>query len=528
MLAATVRLPFAPKDVAVGEGGVWVTSQLDDTLSRIDPATSTLTGTVTVGRGAGGVAAGLGSVWVANAIDGTITRVDPSTLEVVQTIDVDGSPVDVALGDDAVWVAASEVASASDDADEIAIGVMTICDGAFGPTSEPSLAGAELPLLHRGAALGGPRPGDGVTGARVAGRDLRLVFGCGDQTGETALSETRRLVEYEGVDILVGPDYIVEGLAIREYAKKHPDVTFVATSPAQALTLDSPAPNLFRFTPDGAQLMAGLGSYAYHELGWRTAVTVADDQSFDYTQVAGFVAEFCALGGRVVEQVWVPPSQQASTAYYARVVPRDADGYVAAGFVINTLALVNGVPTLQGNLADKLVGGILSANLEVLGSQADRFAGVEYAMNTPGLVGLVPEQRAWTRYVRELTKTFPEYAALAASGFPIAHTNAMEAVLGALEAVDGDLADGQRRFQAALARTDLVAPNGRIRLDENHQAISPNFLQRVTKTPRGLGMRTRDTLEGVEQSFNGYFRPSQPLGRDTVECRKADPPAWAR
>ena len=36
-LAATIRLPFAPTDVAVGAGAVWVTSQLDDTVSRLDP-----------------------------------------------------------------------------------------------------------------------------------------------------------------------------------------------------------------------------------------------------------------------------------------------------------------------------------------------------------------------------------------------------------------------------------------------------------------------------------------------------------
>ena len=98
-----ISLPFAPKDVAVGQNGVWVTSQLDDTLSRIDPATNEITGTVPVGRGAAGVAVGAGSVWVANAVDGTISRVDPRTLATV-TIDVDGRPDDVAASEDGAWV----------------------------------------------------------------------------------------------------------------------------------------------------------------------------------------------------------------------------------------------------------------------------------------------------------------------------------------------------------------------------------------------------------------------------------------
>ena len=150
------------------------------------------------------------------------------------------------------------------------------------------------------------------------------------------------------MDVLIGPNFISEGLAVKEYARDHPEVTFVATSPAQALTLYEPVSNLFKFGPDGAQLMAGLGAYAYHDLGWRTAVTIADDQSVDYTQVAGFVAEFCALGG-TVEQVWVPSAQQSSPSYYAQL-PKDADGYVAAGFILTVLGFVNGGPRSSGQL----------------------------------------------------------------------------------------------------------------------------------------------------------------------------------
>ena len=527
-LAATVMLPFAPKDVAVGERGVWVSSQVDDTVSRVDPSTGSVADTVAVGAGASGVAVGLGSVWVANTIDGTISRVDPQTVEVTETIDVEGDPVDVAVGEDAVWVVSTgaSIAGAA-DSDEVRIGLVTVCEGFYGLTSEPAIAGAELPLLRRGATLAGPRPTDGVAGATVAGKSVRLFFGCGDQTGETALAESRRLVEQVGVDVLIGPGYIGEGLAIKEYARSQPDVTFVATSPAQATTHHDPVPNLFRFGPDGAQLMAGLGAYAYHELGWRTAATIADDQSFDYTQVAGFVAEFCALGG-TVEQVWVPPSQQSSPTYYSSL-PQDVDGYVAAGFVLNTLGLVNALPRLRGNLANDVVGGILSSNLEVIGSQANRFVGVVYGMGVPGLAGPPsPEQRAWNRYVREFSTTFPEYKALAASGFPILHTNTMEAVLESLEAVEGDLSGDQEAFQAELARTELDAPNGPIHLDGNRQVVSTGYLQRVTKTRAGLTMRTQETLADVEQTFNGYFASSEPLGRDTIECHKGNPPAWAR
>ena len=50
------------------------------------------------------------------------------------------------------------------------------------------------------------------------------------------------------------------------------------------------AANFFRFSTDGAQWMAGLGDYAYKDKGYRTVVTVAEDYSFPYSQVQGFMA----------------------------------------------------------------------------------------------------------------------------------------------------------------------------------------------------------------------------------------------
>ena len=55
--------------------------------------------------------------------------------------------------------------------------------------------------------------------------------------------------------------------------------------------------------PDAAQSGAGLGRRTpTASLGWRTAAVVADDLPFGWEQAAGFVAEFCALGGRIVDR----------------------------------------------------------------------------------------------------------------------------------------------------------------------------------------------------------------------------------
>src|SRR5438445_605623 len=63
-------------------------------------------------------------------------------------------------------------------ASPVKIGVLTVCTGNFSSFYDTTVAGAELPLLERGARLRGKRPSDGVEGASVGGKPVELVIGC--------------------------------------------------------------------------------------------------------------------------------------------------------------------------------------------------------------------------------------------------------------------------------------------------------------------------------------------------------------
>ena len=97
-----------PSAIATGPDSVWVTDEVDNTVTRIDPASANaVTGTTPVGRAPSAVATGGGSVWVANTQDDTVARLDPETAAVTDTIGVGRRPTGVALGEGAVWVANS-------------------------------------------------------------------------------------------------------------------------------------------------------------------------------------------------------------------------------------------------------------------------------------------------------------------------------------------------------------------------------------------------------------------------------------
>ena len=212
---------------------------------------------------------------------------------------------------------------------------MSECKGAFGAFDQQNMAGAVAALAsspaRRRRARRTRRPG--FTGGAIGDHPLELVgVGCGDDTADTAIKETRRLMEQLDADIMIGPLSGDESIAIANYAKDHPDKTFVdGSAGAQDTTLKVQAPNFFRFNGDGAQWNAGLGDIAYNTLGWKTAAVVADDYSFGWTSAAGFIAEFCAAGGKVTKRVF-PPLNTTDYSSFAQQMPTDVDGmFVAVG-----------------------------------------------------------------------------------------------------------------------------------------------------------------------------------------------------
>ena len=174
--------------------------------------------------------------------------------------------------------------------------------GSAGPAfaAEPLKIGLLATLTGTYTVLGE----DGVRGFEVArkkfgniagGREIEVVIGATDASPDSAIRAARKVVEQDKVDIVIGPLSGSEGIAIKDYAKTQPQVTFInGISGAQETTYVDPAPNFFRFNMDGAQWSAGIGEYIYNEKGYRTIATIGEDYSFVYTQVFGLVLEFCA------------------------------------------------------------------------------------------------------------------------------------------------------------------------------------------------------------------------------------------
>ena len=120
-----------PLRLAVGQGGLWVSSASTGNVRRIDLSSFRVDSAIPVGRGPAGLTVARGLVWVANSRSDTVTKADPSIHAVLgDPIEVGGRPGGIDAGNTTVWVASAaedavtriDLASGERSGDPIAVG----------------------------------------------------------------------------------------------------------------------------------------------------------------------------------------------------------------------------------------------------------------------------------------------------------------------------------------------------------------------------------------------------------------------
>ena len=137
----------------------------------------------------------------------------------------------------------------------------------------------------------------------------------------------------------------------------------------------------------------------------------------------------------------------------------------------------------------------------------------------PRYVGYV----AWRALVPE--EAFPPDKRFASpSLLAVNYYNSASATFTTLDKINGDLSDGHKKFRETMAKLELDAPNGKIRLDENRQAIGTNFVTEVVEDAQGnLVSKVVKVVENVNQTLGLPLDKFKALGlpsRTNPECKK--------
>jgi branched-chain amino acid transport system substrate-binding protein len=385
----------------------------------------------------------------------------------------------------------------------VKIGLLATLEGPFAAGGADGMRGAELAVIQRGGT--------------VAGRKIEIIKASSDAKPDVAVNATRKLVEQDKVEIMVGPLSGGEGIAVKDYSKTQPQVTFInGGSGAQATTLVNPSPNFFRFNTEGAQWMVGLGKAAMDK-GYKKVMVIAEDYAFPYSQVQGFMAEYCKLGGKVPEKAWVPLGGKDYSSVIAKI-PKDVDALLV---VLGGADAVNFLTQYENAGGDKpLLGGSITVSQDILnykGKRRDSLVGTISA----GPVADAYDGPEWKAFVADYQKNFP----VSKGGFPspslfafVYYVN-MKAALDGLAAVNGDLSGGQAKYREALQKMVLKTPTGDVKLDGNRQAIGTTFVTEVVKDSGGnLVTKVSRKVDNVDQTLGIPKDQFQMGSRDVPAC----------
>ena len=377
--------------------------------------------------------------------------------------------------------------------DEITIGVLSTSEGnlAFGMDEAKAAIGVAM------EAIGGT-----VDGGEINGVAINIIYAGTDGTSGSAQTQIKKLVENDGADIVVGPLSGDEGEAVVQYALTVPEVTFVngAASPV-GMTLQG-AENFFRFHGDSAMWMGGLGNYAHDEKGYSKIYSIAEDYSFPYDNAGGFFAEFCAAGGEVNGNSWVP----VGTTDYATIIaqiPADTDAvYVGLGGADAASFLSQAV---TAGLNVPLVGGSIAVDTTALSGDANIASAAVGTITGGPVPGGGFDDPNWQPFVDAYVtqpKAFP-----GPTIFSILYYNSFQSLLLGLTETGADLSDGQAALREALSSLTWDSPTGPISMDDNRQAIVTNFLIEVVEGPDGkLTQQNISEATGVKQDTVVYDR----------------------
>ena len=385
----------------------------------------------------------------------------------------------------------------------VKIGLLATLEGPFAAGGADGMRGADLAVKQR----------NGV----VAGRKIEIIKASSDAKPDVAVNATRKLVEQDKVEIMVGPLSGGEGIAVKDYSKTQPGVTFInGSSGAQATTLVNPSANFFRFNTEGAQWMVGLGKAAMDK-GYKRVMVIAEDYAFPYSQVQGFMSEYCRLGGKVPSKAWVPLGGKDYASVIAKI-PNDVDALLV---VLGGADAVNFLNQYENAGGDKpILGGSITVSQDILnykGKRRDSLVGTLSA----GPVADSFDGAEWKAFVADYQKTYP----VSAGGFPspslfayVYYVN-MKAALDGLAAVNGDLSGGQVKYREALSKMVLKTPTGDVRLDANRQAIGTTFVTEVTKDAQGnLSNKVHRKVDNVDQMLGMKKEDFQMGTRDVPAC----------
>lgn len=366
------------------------------------------------------------------------------------------------------------------------LGVLLPMSGPFYALGNYTREGLELYLKEHNNELGG--------------RKVDLVFADDTNVPQVGLTQLRRLVEQDHIDVLFGPVAANVGAAVESYISENKLPTVWPIVSDDDLTQRTPNEYIARTGWTSSQTTHALGDYAYKTLGYRKAATIAYDFNFGWQSIQGFADVFMTDGGKITKEIWTPIATSDFSSYLSSL-PRDVDvimcsfsGQTAINFMKQYREFGMKTPVVcQGNATDE----------STLDQEGPPAVGIVTALHYSAALD-TPANRS---FVARYTKAFGHRPGYYGEG---GYTGAQFLDKG-LTAVHGDTSNAVALVKAIHSISLPDAPRGPISFDSYGNPIENVYIRKVEDKNGVLQNTVIKTLPKVSQFWT--WTPQQYLAR---------------
>lgn len=328
-------------------------------------------------------------------------------------------------------------------------------------------------------------------GGEVAGMPVEVFREDTELNPQIGIQKFNKLIDSDEVDLMAGAISSGVAVSMTELAERRKMPTVFAMAFADVVTGQYCNPYVARTSFSARAYQYGSGAY-WAKRGVKTAVTLGPDYVAGHAFIDAFAAGFTETGGEVLEAIWTPfkktkdwstPLAKARQlgpeiiySFYAGAEAIQVVKQHAAFGLKETAPLIGGIFLYDEALWPAMGDAVVGANIVTT-----YHSGIDSDANRKFVDGFM-----------KMHGTAPTVNAA------IGYDNA-KSILLALEELGGTFEDG-KDFIAALGELDYTAPRGRMRFnDDNNAILADLYLVEVEETADGtLGHKLIDTFPGGE------------------------------
>lgn len=302
----------------------------------------------------------------------------------------------------------------------------------------------------------------------VAGKKIELIIEDSATSVDVAVTKAKKLVEQDGVKIIIGPLMGDAHLALGPYTA---DKGVLITSLINGMWETVGAGNYLVYPTTVDAQTYPFGEYCVDELGYKTAVVVAADYAGKRGYADGWIQGFEAAGGTVVQELYPPVGNADYSPYVSQIEDSEVVMYALEG------------PDAVAKFIYQYNEGGKTKPLVTI-TQADDYSPQMLNQLQDIIVGIQGQSTYTWKLDNPENKMFVEAVKAMWDGLPPMpeHQNAYaltKIILNGLEQTGGD--DTLEALFAAIVASEVQTPAGLVKWDPSGVAICPMYVTTAEK-----------------------------------------------